>query len=139
MILFLSLSDQSRPGLGTVQQEVVLAAPEPAPVTPAESAYRTQREANERRLAKRAERRAAAAAGTIAHDAPSDNVCAECGSAFGEPAPVSITRPSTTPYALANYSACNEEHILTDCPHVTDELGIGQLYSGRTSAALPRR
>jgi hypothetical protein len=119
MILVLSLSHQSRPGPGRVQQEMVPAAPEPesAPVTPQESAYRTGDAANQRHLAKRAERRAGA--GTIAHDAPADNVCAECGSPFGESAPVSITRPSATPFALASYSARNQERILDACPHAS--------------------
>ena len=56
---------------------------------------------------------AAAPAGTFDHDAPacamcdtqatpSDNYCPECGSPFGEPAPVAFTRtPVTRAYAPA--------------------------------------
>jgi hypothetical protein len=117
--------------------------PEPAPVPPAESAYRPRDAANEHRLTKRAERRAAAEAGTIAHDAPvcatcdtqgdpADSFCSECGSPFGEPAPVSITRPTTTPYALAAYSPKNQERILTACPHATEVRTFhGWLAAGR--------
>jgi hypothetical protein len=38
--------------------------------------------------------------------APSDKICAECGSSFGVPAPV------VAPYALAAYSAKNQERFL---------------------------
>jgi hypothetical protein len=108
--------------------------PEPAPVTPEESAFRSRREANARRTVKRAERRAAAPGGTVALDSPvcatcdtraesADNFCAECGSPFGEPAPVSIA-PVTTPYALAAYSAMNQARILTQCPAASDVRGF---------------
>jgi hypothetical protein len=92
-------------------------------------------------MAKRAERRAAV--DVTAHDgptcatcnaqvAPADNLCHECGSPFGEPAPVGITRPSVTPYALAAYSARNQERILTACPHATEVRTFhGWLAAGR--------
>ena len=58
---------------------------------------------------------------------PSDNSCAACGSPFGAPAPVSITH-----YALASYSACNQERILTACPHATEVRSFhGWLAAGR--------
>jgi hypothetical protein len=98
-----------------------------------------------RRLTNRAERRAAANAGTIAHDvptcatchmqaSPSDNFCAECGSPFGEPAPGCIARPSVTPYELARYSARNQERILSACPHATEVRTFhGWLAAGRVA------
>ena len=40
--------------------------------------------------------------------------------ACGEPAPVAITRPVSTPYALAAYSVKNQERIRDACSHATE-------------------
>ena len=67
-----------------------------------------------------------------AQASPSDNFCAECGSPFGEPAPVGIARPSATPYALASYSTRNQERILDACPAASDVRTFhGWLAAGR--------
>jgi hypothetical protein len=56
---------------------------------------------------------------------PADSYCHECGSRFGEPAPVAITRaPVPTPYTLAAYSAKNQERILSQCPDASDVRGF---------------
>src|SRR4051812_26493335 len=75
--------------------EQALEEPTPAPVTPEESAFRTQRAANEPRLAKRAEPRAAAprCAACDPLSEPGDTFCATGGTPLGEPAPVA-TRPT---------------------------------------------
>jgi hypothetical protein len=110
--------------------------PEPVPVTPAESAYRTRDAANERRLTRRAERRAAALPRCATCDTlsePGDNFCGLCGSPLGEPAPVA-TRPApvTTPATIAGYSERNQERILTACPHATEVRTFnGWLAAGR--------
>ena len=63
---------------------------------------------------------------------PSDNYCGECGSPFGEPAPVGVTRPVATPDALASYSAKNQERILAQCPDASDVRGFhAWLKAGR--------
>lgn len=115
--------------------------PEPAPVTPAESAYRTRDAANERRLTKRAERRAASAPRCATCDAlgeAPDNFCGLCGSPFGEVAPVA-TRPTpirpelvTRPATIAAYSEANQRRILDACPHATEVRTFnGWLTAGR--------
>src|SRR5688500_12329512 len=61
-----------------------------------------------------------------------DASCAERGSASGEPAPVSITRPSATPHAFANHRTRNQERILSQCPHASEVRTFhGWLAAGR--------
>ena len=71
-----------------------------------------------------------ATCGTLA--TPSDTFCAECGTPFGEPAPVADVAPVATPYALAADSAKNQERIPAQCPHASDVRGFhAWLNAGR--------